>query len=199
MQVKCRKTRISITFPFAAVITFMLLLCEEEIVLISVFSSLFHELGHLFFMLLFKSEPSLIVFGAFGIRIERESLKLPGYKKEALIASGGIFANGLLSLCGVFIYIVFNSLFGAKLFAVNFFIAAFNMLPVKQLDCGRCIECVFGAALSPEKSERLLTVISYVTVAVITLLCLIYNIFIGINISLIAVCLYIILVTTLKE
>ncbi len=167
--------------------------------LISVFSSLFHELGHLFFMLLFKAEPSLIVFGAFGIRIERESSELLSYKKEALIASGGIFANGLLSLCGVFIYIAFNSLFGAKLFAVNFLIAAFNMLPVRLLDCGRCLECIFGAMLSLEKSERLLTVISYVTVAVITLLCVIYNIFVGFNISFIAVCLYIILVTTLKE
>lgn len=167
--------------------------------LISVFSSLFHELGHLFFMLLFRAAPSRIVFGAFGIRIERSNGELLDFKKEALIASGGIFANCLLSFCGAFFYVAYNSLFGVKFFAVNLFIAAFNMLPVGLLDCGRCLECIFGALFSLEKSEKLLTAISYVTVAVITLLCVIYNIFVSFNISLIAVCLYIITVTTLKE
>ncbi len=198
MHISCSKTDVSITFPFIAVVTFMLLLCDEEIVLISVFSSFFHELGHLFFMVLFSAPPSFIIFGAFGIRIERNDGILLNYKKEALIASGGIFANCLLSFCGMFFYAVHNSIFGAQLCAVNAFIAAFNLLPVRILDCGRCLECVFGALFSFEKSEKLLSVISCVTVAIITLLSVLYNIFVSFNISFIAVCLYIILIT-LKE
>lgn len=199
MQVKYRKTSVSVTFPFIATVTLMLILCEEEIVLISVFSSFFHEMGHLLFLMIFSAPPSLIIFGAFGIRIERNSDILLNFKKEALVSLGGIFANCLLAVCGLLFYTVYNSIFGAQLFAVNVFIAAFNMLPVRLLDCGRFLECILGAAFSFEKSEKLMSVISLATVVFIVILCLLYNIFVSFNISFIAVCVYIILITTLKE
>lgn len=199
MQVSFKKTVVSITFPFVAVVTLMMVLCEEKIVLISLFSSFLHELGHLFFMLLFSAEPSLVSFGAFGIRIERRAGPILSYNKEAFIALGGIFANCLLSLCGIILYTVCKSDFGAQLFYVNLLIAAFNMLPVRLLDCGKCLECVFGSLMSLEKSEKLLDIISGMTVVFITLLCVLYNIFVSFNISFIAVCVYIILITTLKE
>ena len=199
MQVKYRKTSVSVTFPFIATVTLMLILCEEEIVLVSVFSSFFHEMGHLLFLMIFSAPPSLIIFGAFGIRIERRAGPILSYNKEAFIALGGIFANCLLSLCGIILYTVCKSDFGAQLFYVNLLIAAFNMLPVRLLDCGKCLECVLGAAFSFEKSEKLMSVISLATVVFIVILCLLYNIFVSFNISFIAVCVYIILITTLKE
>ena len=85
MQIELKKTRVSLTFPFAAVVMLMLLLCDSETVFISLFSSLFHEGGHLFFMLLFGQMPSLVCFGAFGIRIERADRKLISVKKKRLL------------------------------------------------------------------------------------------------------------------
>lgn len=198
MRIDCGKARVSVTFPFIAVITLMLLLYEENIVLVSVFSSLIHELGHLFFMLFFSVSPSLVSFGAFGIRIERND-NLLSYRKEALISLGGIFANSLLCIIGLFFYGFYNSAFGVQLFAVNAFIAAFNMLPVRILDCGRCLECICGALLSAEKGELALNIASALTTAVIALACVLYNIFVNFNISFIAVCVYIIFITNLKE
>lgn len=199
MQFKGNRTTVSVTFPFVAVITVMLILCRQDIVLVSVFSSLFHEIGHLFFILWFSQPPSLVCFGAFGIRIERCSGIILPYKKEAIIAMGGIFANCLLCLCGLFFYKVYNSIYGVQLFAVNLLVGAFNMLPVKVLDFGTFLENVLTARLGVRESEVLLERISRLTVAVLTAGCILYNIFVSLNISLIAVCIYLILTITLKE
>ncbi len=196
MQIKLNRTRVDITFPFAAVVTLMLLLCDEEIVMMSLFSSFFHEEGHLFFMLLFGEAPSRVCFGAFGIRIERDGGRALASKKEAAVALGGIAGNCLLFVCGFVFYSIYNSMWATKLMAVNFFIAAFNMLPVRMLDFGRCLECLFSGS---EKGERALSLLSVFTAAAIGACCILYNVFVSLNVSLIAVSIYIILITTLKE
>lgn len=196
MQIRLNKTRVSVTFPFSAVLVLMLLLCDEEIVLISLFSSLFHEGGHLLFMLLFGEVPTHICFGAFGIRIERGSTGNLSQKKEAMVALGGIAGNCLLFVCGFVFYLVYNSSCAAKLLAVNLLIAAFNMLPVRLLDFGRCLECLFS---EKERGDKALSMLSFATAFAIGLGCILYSIFVSINVSLIAVSIYIILITTLKE
>ena len=109
MEIKLNKTRFSLTFSFVAVLTLMLIFCNEEIVAVSIFSSFFHEGGHLFFMLLFGERPSSVCFGAFGIRIERYNDTFLQRKKEALIALGGIAGNCLLFVCGSCFYFMYNS------------------------------------------------------------------------------------------
>lgn len=199
MLIELNRTKISLPFPFSAVVTLMLLLCNNEIVLISLFSSLFHELGHLFFMLLFREAPSLIVFGAFGIRIERRNRGYLSYKKEALIALGGIFGNLIIVITALPFAFFLKSSWAMKIISVNLLIALFNMLPVRVLDFGKCLECILSFRLSSEKGERILSALSLITAVSIMIFSLLYNVFIGINVSFIAVSIYIILVTTLKE
>lgn len=193
------KTRVSVTFSFAAVVTLMLLLCEQEIVLVSLFSSLFHECGHLFFMLLFSAEPSLVAFGAFGIRIERGSGRFLSYGKEALIALGGVLANTIAVASGLAVYCFSGKLWGAKLFAVNGFIALFNLLPVRQLDFGRSLECMLSYKLKGDIVQKALTFVSESTVLILVALCVIYNIFVKFNVSLIAVTVYLVIISFFKE
>ena len=199
MQIEAGRTRLSFTFPFAAVVTLMFIFCDTEIVAVSLLSSLLHEGGHLFFMLLFRDAPLLICFGAFGVRIERAGNISPDLKKEALIALGGIFGNLFLALSATVFYLLFKSEWAIKTVVVNAFIAFFNMLPVRFFDAGRFLECMLALALEEEKSEKILRVISFAVSVAVFLFCVFYNIFIGINVSLIAVCVYIILITTLKE
>lgn len=199
MQLDAGKTRINLSFSFVAVVTMMLLLCDEQTVLISLFSSFFHEGGHLLFMLIFSEIPERIVFGAFGIRIEADGRKKLTYKKEALISMGGIIGNLVLVFIGLVFYLSYKGLWSIRLVAVNCFIAFFNMLPVSALDFGRCLEIILSQRLSPYKAERLLRVISVCTSVILVVLCILYSIFIGFNISLVAVTVYIILITTLKE
>lgn len=199
MQINTEHTRVTLSFPFAAVLTFMLLFCDEKTVMISLFSSLFHEGGHLFFMLLFSVYPSRIVFGAFGVRIERDKSSFVSYKKEALICMGGIFGNIILFICGAAFYYAYKSMWALQLMIVNAFIALFNMLPVSFIDFGNCLFCLVSHKTTVNKAQRILNVISYITVGFLVTVCIIYNIFLGFNISFIAVTVYIILITTLKE
>lgn len=189
----------NLSFSFVAVITLMLLLCEEEIVLVSLFSSLFHEAGHLFFILLFSDVPQKISFGAFGIRIERNFTGSISYKKEAVIALGGIAGNFILAFSSLIFYSINKSSISFKIFAVNIFVAVFNLLPVRQLDAGCFVNCVLQNAADIIKSERIMRCITLITVVFILVCCIIYNACLGFNISFIAVTVYLISITVSKE
>lgn len=199
MRIDCRRVRVTVSFSFAAVIVLMLIFCEEEIVLISLFSSLFHESGHLFFMLLFSDAPESISFGAFGIRIERERGERLSYKKEAIIALGGIIGNFILAFLSLLFYYFSKRTVCFKLFGVNAFVALFNLLPVRQLDAGRFAECILKSAVDDCISERVMSVLTVITVLILSVGCIIYNIYIGLNVSLIAVTAYLIFITIFKE
>ena len=199
MRLRIGKSTLQFTFSFAAVVTLMLLLCDEEIVLVSLFSSLFHEGGHLFFMLLFSEAPHLIAFGAFGIRIEREKESKLSYKKEAIIALGGVAGNFLLVFCAFIFYSFTASSFSLKLLAVNIFIAVFNLIPIRQLDAGRCMEALLRLHRSSADTEKILDIFSIVFCASLSVICVLYNVFFSLNISLIAVTVYLVLISNIKE
>ena len=199
MQLDFGRVRVVLSFSFVAVITLMLLLCREEIVLISLFSSLFHEGGHLLFILLFSDAPESVVFGAFGIRIEREYVEHLSYKKEALIALGGIIGNFILALLSLLFYFFSKNRICFEFFTVNIFVALFNLMPIRQLDAGRVAECIFGILTDVSTVERIMRLLTVITLLVISICCILYNIYLGLNISLIAVTVYLILISTLKE
>ena len=83
-------TNYRIDFTFALTVTLMLIFCQQDTVIICLLSSVFHEAGHLILMQLFRQKITDVTFGAFGIRINRLSTCNLSYKKEAIIASGGI-------------------------------------------------------------------------------------------------------------
>ena len=199
MRFETDKTVVSLTFPFAATVMLMLHLCDADTVLVCLLSSLFHEGGHLLVMMLMSEFPESVVFGAFGIRIERKSQSFSSYGKEALIALGGVMGNALLITCGCTFYLTGKSQWSLRLVAVNLFIALFNLLPVKQLDAGRCLECIAALCTDEERGEKTLNAVSAVTLGLLVVGCVIYNIFISVNISFIAVTIYLVLISTLKE
>lgn len=199
MRIETDKTVIRLDFSFAAAVALMLVLCDADTVLICIFSSLFHECGHLLMMLMLSELPKSVVFGAFGIRIERREGSLVSYRKEAVIALGGFFGNFVLMVCGALFYLFCASQWSLRLVAANGFIACFNLLPVRQLDMGRCLECAVCLSQNESKSEKMLDALSFVTLLLLSAGCLAYNIFIGVNISFIAVTIYLILISGLKE
>lgn len=190
--------QLRIRFPFAAIITLMLVFSDEKIVLMSLFASLIHESGHLLLMLFFGDRINYIELGIFGMRIEKEGTVL-SYKKEALIAMGGILLNFicvLLSLTGFFL--TEKEAFAA--FAVvNGFVALINMLPVRILDFGRCLKCLLNEKYSEEKSDRIMMLLSAAFTVVFSTVCIIYCIFVSLNFSFIAVSLYLNIITFKKK
>lgn len=193
------KTVFKLNFSFAILLAFMLLMSDESVVLSCFISSLLHEMGHLLFLYIFGEAPSEVAFGAFGIRIERRTGKLLSYKKEAIIALGGILVNILIAIFSFFYYYIYNSELALKTALVNLLIAGVNAIPVSVLDMGRALECLLFCFFSNEKIERIMSFISLITVIFSLIFTLVYTIIIGVNLSLIAVTFYLFIVTVIKK
>lgn len=192
MTIEICKTRYKLTFSFFAVITLMLLTAKQNIVAVCLLSSLLHECGHLVFMFAFSQKPDEVIFGAFGIRIERFGVSALSYKKEAVISLGGVLVNFLLTLIFLGIYCFSKNetaLFGIF---VNLFIASLNLIPVGVLDAGNFLRYILLVKYDEEKTAKVLSVISDAAVCIFCVFCIFFTLFVSVNVSLIAVCVYLI-------
>lgn len=164
----------------------------------SLFSSLIHESGHLLLMLHYGDRINYVELGIFGMRIEKEGTAL-SYKKEALIAMGGIILNLICVVISVAGFLLTGKE-GFMIFAVvNGFIALINMLPVKILDFGRCLISLLNEKYGEEKSSRITQMLSAVFTLIFSLVCIFYCVFIRLNFSFIAVTLYLNIITFKKK
>ncbi len=197
MKITTGKTELNLSFSFTALLTVMLLLCDEGVVLMCLLSSLFHEGGHLFFMYTFGDVPEKISLGAFGMRIDRRSL-LP-YKKEAVVALGGIIFNFALCALSVVWYLLSSSRYALEVFAVNCFVALINSFPIGVLDMGRAVECLLLSRLPAERVCALTYRISLVSVTLFALAFIVYTLVFGFNFSFAAVTVYLFAITIIKK
>lgn len=190
MKIKLSETEVRLDVSFVLVSTLMLIFCEEKIVLISVFSAMLHECGHLVMMYLCKEKPQKVVFGAFGVRIEKYAFSGVSYTKEILIAFGGIIVNLALFAVSLLIYGFTQNIFALYAGIINVFIAIMNMIPVKALDLGRAINCFLLMRKSEDRAEKISDIISLIFCIVFLVFTVFYCICVKVNISLIAVCIY---------
>lgn len=198
MTLIVKDTLYRINFTFSLTVTFMLLLCSENTVILCLVSSILHEIGHLFFMRIFHQKVESVTFGAFGVRIQRHSGGL-SYKKEAAIAIGGILVNFFIAIFSYLYYYLWRSDFALKLIGVNIIIALFNMIPIDVLDMGRVIRYILLSFVEENLCDRILKIVSVIFVNLLAILCIYYSIFISINISLITVTLYLYIITLIKK
>ena len=163
-----------------------MLLCSNGTVALLCFgSSMLHECGHLLLLACFSGGVRQVTFSAGGVILERESGSFCGRAKECLIALGGVLVNALLCAAGGLRYGKTQSRTAAVLLFVNGALAALNLLPVHALDAYRVLELLFG-----ETNDRLLDRLSLAAVCCFAALC-VCLFFCGIrNISLLAVCGY---------
>ena len=199
MTLIVNETKLKIDFTFALTVSLMLLLCKQDTVIISLLSSCLHEIGHLFFMYIFHQKINSVTFGAFGVRIERQMTSAVSYKKEAVIALGGILVNFIIAGTGAIYYYVAGDSFSLRLTAVNIIIAIFNMIPLDTLDMGRVLRYTLLNKVDENKCDRILTVISVVFVNFILIVCIAFNMLIGFNLSLVIVTAYLYVITLFKK
>ena len=198
MLLELKNTKVEFGFSFVLVTTVMLLFFEEEIVLLSVLSSLCHECGHFFIMRLFGEKIERVVFGAFGVRIEKIAFSGISYKKEIAVALGGIVVNIILFIVSTIFYSIFH-LQSVLIFAIiNIAIAMMNSLPLKSLDMGKAIKYLLMSKFSEEKVSRITESISLIFFLLFLVFTVFYCAFIKLNFSLIAVSVYLITETELK-
>ncbi len=199
MTFEIKGTEIRLNFSFVFVMTLMLIFCQQKVIMSCLLSSVLHEGGHLIFMLAFGERILSVIFGAFGVRIERVSKANLSYKKEALIALGGIIINFLLAFLGG-MYYYFTKSENALMFSfINIFVAAFNCVPIGVLDMGRALSSMLMTKYDEAKADKAVSIISLASVNIIVLFTLGYCLFVEINFSLIFVSLYLYVITLFKK
>ena len=192
-------SRYKIDFTFALTVTLMLIFCHKETVLLCLVSSLLHEAGHLIFMYILEQKVTDVTFGAFGVRIDRQFTSFVSYKNEAVIAFGGIGVNLLIAFTSALYYHWSGCTFSLRLTAVNIFIAIFNSIPIDTLDMGRVLRYTLLCLYDESRCHIIMKTVSAVAVNILALICIIYSLKFTVNPSLIAVTVYLYVITLFKK
>mgnify|MGYP003311356176 CR=1 FL=1 len=93
MTFNIRGVKIEITFLFIAFITFIISLKVPANVLITVVSSLLHEIGHLSVMFVVGNKPKTVKFEMVGMNIVRQERASISTRKEIAVSLGGPLVN----------------------------------------------------------------------------------------------------------
>ncbi len=127
---------VEITFWFVAFVSFILSLNAPTNLLITIASSLCHEIGHLAMMLSVGNKPKKVKFELIGINIIKNHEVATSIKNEILIALGGPLANAFILLVCCVVLCFNNSELIMTVACINLILMIFNLLPIKRLDGG---------------------------------------------------------------
>lgn len=190
MKFKIKGVDFEITFLFVALITFIITMNVPANVLITTFSSLFHEMGHLLTMSAVGNKPKAVRFEITGMNIQRmQSIKI-STKNELLIALGGPFANGILFVICCFTICFYNSGFLLTVACVNLILMTFNLLPVKRLDGGMALYFFLSRRFDSEICAKILKITSIIFIMLIYLWGLYVFITSGYNFSVLIIAIF---------
>ena len=161
MQFKIKSVRVKISFTFFAMVLLAVCLDNSGILLISLISSLFHELVHIIFIFLCGGKISELSLSILGGRIQRQqNLKLSSIKEAIISLSApvfNIFTGAFMLFCG----------FKAVGY-VNLVIGLLNVLPFFDFDGGRGLYYLLSAFLPQEKSRIIQNITSVASVVLIS-------------------------------
>ena len=161
MHFNIKSVRVKISFTFIALILLAVCFDDSEIMLMSLFCSLFHEFVHIIYIFLCGGEISEFSLSLFGGKIQRKQNHRLSNLKEAIISLSApvlnVFTGALLllydyKLCGY----------------VNLVIGLFNILPFYDFDGGRGLVYLLSGHFSYEKLLIVLNITSVISVALVS-------------------------------
>lgn len=148
-----------ISFPAVAFLTLAILCDNQGTVLICLFSSLFHELGHILVMKLKGAKIKSVSLNLGDVAINADLSQL-SYKDELLINAGGIAVNFILSFFSFVVYCPLEFELFYSVFVANILIGCFNFLPIRYLDGGQILLLILQRYISQKVSERILNILT---------------------------------------
>lgn len=162
MTFTIKNIRIRFSPLFFAVLALLFSIKLDNIFLIALLSSVLHEAGHLFSMLIFESRPKEIVLSFYGMKIVKADDLCLSFYKEFIVSVSGAAVNMLLFTCFSLLYYKFTTEIFLKTAAVNLLIGAFNMLPIYPLDGGRALLYFLSARHNIISSQNITNAVSLV-------------------------------------
>lgn len=159
-----KKIKIHYTFLILFILSIFLGLFKEFVCIILVLT--IHEIGHLFFLKIFKYDVSLITIYPFGGVIKYKEKNDYNYR-IILITLGGVIFN-------VLSFILFNVI-GLKLLSnLSLFFFLINLIPILPLDGGR-VNVFLMSYLFPYRISKIIGYILSIVISLFIIFFLIFN------------------------
>ncbi len=169
-EFKIRQIILAFDFSFFAIVTLMLLFCDNKYVVLCLLACIWHEIGHLIVMLLNKVKVDKVCFYGGGIKI----LSDKSYTfTQSVVKFKVLVAGSALNFITFFILKNCRNEDMCFFSAVNAVIGAFNMLPLQFLDGGKIFImlirnlCSYSNAIILERYLKWLNIILIMSVVVI--------------------------------
>ncbi len=192
MTIHIKKIKINISVYFAAVITFALLFIPNGNALTTLLCCIFHEIGHMTAIAVFKGNIKSVTLGAYGMRIDTIQSYRISPKKEIIISLAGPIVN--------FALVVFGILLKNKtLINVNLCLGIFNLMPTGTTDGQTALFNALILHTERQKVEIILKRISETFLIVFYALGIIVLIKTKYNFSLLAMALYMTVINITKK
>jgi len=169
-------SKVKVTYPFAIMMAVFIFFDSENKLLLTVFSMLIHEMGHIS-ALLYKNIPiQKIIIGMTGANIVYGNDRLTSYADDIFIAVMGSVFNFIAVVISLFVENIF-SLDMSFFIGINAVLGAFNMAPIIPLDGGRAMLGIISLKAGLSEAEEILRRMSIAeaVIGIIIGIILIYN------------------------
>lgn len=176
-----RKISVRISVPFLCGLILFLLSDRTGLGGQMVLAALAHETGHLIAMTVLGEQPQSIVFGGFGVRIEKRPDFGLSYGQEICIYAAGPSVN-LLTAALFFHFPAIRR--------VHLLLGVFNLLPISVLDGGQILRCLLQRRMEISRADFWQRTVSVFCGAGLAVLASVVFWYSGYNISLLVICGY---------
>lgn len=158
---------VEMTFWFVALITFIISLNAPSNVLVTVISSLIHEMGHLLTMTSVGNKPKAVRFEITGMNIIRQPDLKISTKNEVFIALGGPFANLICFVASIVLLTTCENNNILTFGCINLILMIFNLLPIKRLDGGMALYYILSQKYDNLTCSKVLKITSVFFITII--------------------------------
>lgn len=160
MKLKIFNTEIYVSFLFAAVVAFMLVIDRTGLVIPTIFAVLIHELAHLFTMWVMDCAPKSIRLIPASVQIVRSFSPKP--HGEIAIAIMGPICNIVTFFTLWLNFLVFGNETVLRFALLNLIFGVFNLLPVNGLDGGTLLYNILCRRIEEYRADRILRTVTFI-------------------------------------
>ena len=169
MQFKIKDVRVIVSFTFFALILFLVIFRKNELIILTCFFAIFHELGHLIALKNFGVIIYEFKISFFGAKIKTGNLcKLKSIEKISILLAGPFVNLIFFIIFFALSYFVGNDIH-TNIYLINLFLLVFNILPFYNFDGGKILEALLSTKFNKKVSDALITIISFCVLIPITL------------------------------
>lgn len=198
MKLNIFSVKITVSYSLLCALTLCVILDEFKGLIFCTLSIIIHESGHIAMMALFGSRPESIKISFFEISINDSLREQRSRKQNFLIILFGPLCNFICFIIFYLLYLLCR-LQTLEFAYTNLFLCLFNLLPVMSLDGGQLLCLVLSVKLSFEKSEKIVNILTFISIFPLAALgfLLLFNSYY--NFSLLFVCVYLVLSLIMKN